>query len=56
MIIARGGAFGAGLSTRPARGNEFSGTVRWAQIDVDQESADHLVHPEDRLRVIMARQ
>ena len=40
----------------PARGNEFSGTVRWVQIDVDQESADHLVHPEDRLRVIMARQ
>jgi len=40
----------------PARGNEFGGTVRWVQIDVDQESADHLLHPEDRLRVIMARQ
>jgi arylsulfatase A-like enzyme len=40
----------------PARGNEFSGRVRWVQIDVDQESADHLVHAEDRLRVIMAKQ
>ena len=40
----------------PARGNEFTGPVRWVQIDVDHESADHLVHAEDRLRVIMARQ
>ena len=40
----------------PARGNEFSGKVRWVQIDVDQESGDHLVHAEDRLRVIMAKQ
>ena len=40
----------------PARDNEFSGRVRWVQIDVDHESGDHLVHAEDRLRVIMARQ
>jgi len=26
------------------------------QITVDEASSDHLVHPEDRLRVIMARQ
>jgi arylsulfatase len=40
----------------PARGNEFTGRVRWVQIDVGEASADHLVHAEDRLRVIMARQ
>jgi len=40
----------------PARGNEFTGTVRWVQIEVGDENADHLVHPEDRLRIIMARQ
>jgi arylsulfatase A-like enzyme len=40
----------------PARGNEFTGMVRWVQIDVGDEPADHLVHAEDRLRVIMARQ
>jgi arylsulfatase len=40
----------------PARGNEFTGTIRWVQLDVDGESSGHLVHAEDRLRVIMARQ
>lgn len=40
----------------PQTGNAFSGAVRWVQIDVDQEGGDHLVHPEDRLRAIMARQ
>ena len=38
--------------------SRFTGTVRWVQIDVDQaaEDLDHLVSPEERLRVIMARQ
>jgi len=26
------------------------------QIDVGEKNADHLVHPEDRLRISMARQ
>jgi arylsulfatase len=36
----------------------FTGTVNWVQIDVDQaaEDADHLISPEERLRVAMARQ
>ena len=37
-------------------GNEFNGKIRWVQITVDEDSSDHLVHPDDRLRVIMARQ
>jgi arylsulfatase len=36
----------------------FSGTVNWVQIDLgaDAEDADHLIQPEERLRVAMARQ
>ncbi|GAA3612837.1 arylsulfatase [Microlunatus ginsengisoli] len=36
--------------------NAFTGTVNWVQIDVDPQSADHLVDPARRLDVIMARQ
>jgi arylsulfatase len=36
----------------------FTGRVRWVQIDLgeDAEDADHLITPEERLRVAMARQ
>jgi len=36
----------------------FTGTVHWVQIDLgeDAEDADHLITPEERLRVAMARQ
>jgi arylsulfatase len=40
----------------PGKGNGFTGKVRWVQIDVDELAEDHLVHAEDRLRIIMARQ
>jgi len=40
---------------QPARANEFTGKVRWVQIDIDDENSDHLVNPEDRIRIIMAR-
>jgi arylsulfatase len=41
-----------------ADGNAFTGTIRWVQIDLgpDAEDADHLISPEERLRVVMARQ
>jgi arylsulfatase len=40
------------------RDSEFTGTVRWVQIDLgeDAEDADHLISPEERLRIAMARQ
>ena len=40
------------------RDSEFTGTVRWVQIDLDAaaEDTDHLISPEERLRVAMARQ
>jgi arylsulfatase len=38
--------------------SQFTGTVRWVQIDLDAaaEDTDHLITPEERLRVAMARQ
>jgi hypothetical protein len=39
-------------------GNAFSGEVNWVQLDLgaDAQDADHLLTPEERLRVAMARQ
>ena len=36
----------------------FSGRVRWVEIDLgeDAEDADHLITPEERLRIAMAKQ
>jgi hypothetical protein len=36
----------------------FTGRVNWVQIDLgdDAEDADHLITPEERLKVVMARQ
>jgi arylsulfatase A-like enzyme len=38
--------------------NAFTGRVRWVQIDIDEaaEDLDHLISPEELLRVAMARQ
>jgi len=36
----------------------FSGRIHWVQIDIDEaaEDLDHLITPEERLRIAMARQ
>ncbi len=36
----------------------FSGRVRWVQIDVDEaaEDLDHLITPDERMQIAMARQ
>ncbi len=34
----------------------FNGKINWIQLDVGVEDHDHLISPEDRLRVAMARQ
>ena len=38
--------------------NEFTGTVHWVQIDIDDkaEDFDHLITPEERWQIAMARQ
>jgi arylsulfatase A-like enzyme len=41
-----------------SRGNEFNGEVKGVQLAIgeDAETADHLVKPEDAIRIAMARQ
>jgi arylsulfatase A-like enzyme len=38
------------------RGNEFSGEVKWVQIDLEKDDHDHLISPEERFRIAMTRQ
>ncbi len=40
-----------------AESSEFTGTIEWVQIDIGDaaEDLDHLISPEERLRVAMAR-
>ena len=40
------------------RDSEFTGRVEWVQLDVDEaaEDLDHLISPEERLQIAMARQ
>jgi arylsulfatase len=41
-----------------SKDSEFSGTVNWVQMDIDEkaEDLDHLITPEERYKVAMARQ
>jgi hypothetical protein len=36
----------------------FNGRIRWVELDIDDaaEDLDHLITPEERLRIAMARQ
>jgi hypothetical protein len=38
--------------------NKFTGEINWVEIDVAEtaEDVDHLISPEERLRIAMARQ
>jgi arylsulfatase A-like enzyme len=37
-------------------GNKFTGEINWVQIDLGDDTQDHLIKAEDRLTVAMARQ
>ena len=39
-------------------GSHFTGTVEWVQIDIDDaaEDLDHLITPEERLKIAMTKQ
>ncbi len=39
-----------------AETSKFNGTIDWIQLDLGTDDADHLITPEERLRVAMARQ
>ena len=36
--------------------NEFNGAINWVQIDLEKDDHDHLITPEERFQVAMARQ
>jgi arylsulfatase A-like enzyme len=38
------------------RGNEFNGTIAWVQLDAGSDDQDHLISPEERVNLAMARQ
>jgi arylsulfatase len=38
------------------KGNEFSGEVNWVQIDLEKDDHDHLISPDERFKIAMARQ
>jgi arylsulfatase len=40
----------------PLGDNAFTGEIRWVQIDVGNDSHDHLIQPEDRIHLMMTRQ
>ena len=46
------------LLALPAIAMQFTGEVAWVQIDIDDAAADadHLISPEERFRIAMARQ
>ena len=39
-----------------ATGNRFSGQVKWVQIDLEKDDHDHLISPDERFKLAMARQ
>jgi arylsulfatase A-like enzyme len=50
---------GTGSAVSPdydPRHNEFSGEVNWVQIDLEKDDHDHMISPEERFKVAMARQ
>ena len=38
------------------RTSRFTGRMAWVQIDLGDDDHDHLIDPDERLRVAMARQ
>ena len=36
--------------------NAFSGEVNWVQIDVEKDDHDHMISPDERFRIVMAKQ
>jgi arylsulfatase len=36
--------------------NRFTGTINWVRIDLGDDSHDHLITAEDKVRIAMARQ
>jgi arylsulfatase A-like enzyme len=39
-----------------ATDNKFTGEIKWVQIDIGGDGHDHLIKPEDRLKIAIAKQ
>jgi arylsulfatase A-like enzyme len=39
-----------------ASGNKFTGEIKWVQIDIGDDGHDHLIKPEDRINIAIAKQ
>jgi hypothetical protein len=39
-----------------ASSSRFTGKINWVQVDVGKDDHDHFIDPEERLRIVMARQ
>ena len=39
-----------------ASGNKFTGEIKWVQLDIGDDGHDHLIRPEDRINIAMAKQ
>ncbi len=37
-------------------GNSFTGSIEWVQIDLGDDDHNHLIPPEERFKIAMARQ
>jgi hypothetical protein len=38
------------------RGNAFAGSVNWVQMDLEKDDYDHMISPDERFKLAMARQ
>ena len=47
---------GSPVTTDYGTDNAFRGQITWVQLDLGSDSTDHLISPEERLRIAMARQ
>jgi hypothetical protein len=36
--------------------SRFSGTINWVQLDIGKDDHDHIITPDERLKIAMARQ
>jgi arylsulfatase len=43
-------------SAMTAETSRFNGKIEWVQIDLGDDTNDHLIDPEERLKIVMARQ
>jgi arylsulfatase len=39
-----------------AHTSKFTGKIHWVQLDAGEDDHDHFIDPEERLRIVMARQ